>query len=38
MLGTRAEGIFEKLKKFSSPGRNWQKVLIPQHDLLKRSM
>ena len=35
MPGTRAEGIFEKLKKFLSPGSIWQKVLVPQHDLLK---
>ena len=35
MPGTMAEGIFEELKKFSSPGSTWQKVLVPQHDLLK---
>ena len=35
MPGTRAEGIFEELKKFLSPGSIWQKVLVPQHDLLK---
>ena len=35
MLDTRAEGIFEKLKKIFSPGSIWQKVLVPQHDLLK---
>ena len=35
MPGTRVEGIFEELKKFLSPGRIWQKVLIPKHDLLK---
>ena len=35
MPGTRAEGIFEELKKFLYPGRTWQKVLVPQHDLLK---
>ena len=35
MLGTRAEGIFEELKKFLSPGSIWQKVLVPQHNLLK---
>ena len=35
MLGTKAKGIFEKLKKFLCPGRTWQKVLVPQHDLLK---
>ena len=35
MPGTRAEEIFEKLKKVLSPGRRWQKVLENQHDLLK---
>ena len=35
MPGTRAEGIFEELKKFLCPGLTWQKVLVPQHDLLK---
>ena len=35
MPGTRAEGIFEELKKFLSPGSIWQKVLVHQHDLLK---
>ena len=35
MPGTRAEGIFEELKKFLSLGSIWQKVLVPQHDLLK---
>ena len=35
MSGTRAEGIFEKLKTFLSPGNIWQKVLVPQYDLLK---
>ena len=35
MLGTRADGIFEELKKFLSPGSIWQKVLVPQHNLLK---
>ena len=35
MLGTRAEKIFEDLKRFLSPGSIWQKVLVPQHDLLK---
>ena len=35
MPGTRAEGILEELKKFLSPGSIWQKVLVPQHDLLK---
>ena len=36
MLGTRAEEIFEDLKKFLSPRSIWQKVLVHQHDLLKR--
>ena len=35
MSGTRAEEIFEELKKFLNPGSTWQKVLVPQHDLLK---
>ena len=35
MLGTRAEKIFEDLQRFLSPGSIWQKVLVPQHDLLK---
>ena len=35
MPGTRAEGIFEKLKKFLSSESIWQKVLVLQHDLLK---
>ena len=35
MPGTRAEGIFEELKKFLNPGSIRQKVLVPQHDLLK---
>ena len=35
MLGARAEEIFEDLKRFLSPGSIWQKVLVPQHDLLK---
>ena len=35
MPGTRVEGIFEELKIFLCPGRTWQKVLVPQHDLLK---
>ena len=35
MPGTRAEGLFEVLKKFLCPGRTWQNVLVPQHDLLK---
>ena len=35
MPGTSAEEIFEELKTFLSPGRFWQKVLVPQHDILK---
>ena len=35
MPGTRAEGVFEELKKFLSPGSIWYKVLVAQHDLLK---
>ena len=35
MPGARTEQIFEELKKFLSPGSIWQKVLVPQHDLLK---
>ena len=35
MLGTRAEEIFEDLKKFLIPGSIWQKVLVPQNNLLK---
>ena len=35
MPGTRAEDIFEELKKVFEPGSIWQKVLVPQHDLLK---
>ena len=35
MLGTRAEEIFEDLKKFLSPGSIWQIVLVPQNNLLK---
>ena len=35
MQGARAEGIFEKLKKVLSPWSIWQKILVPQHDLLK---
>ena len=31
MLGTRAENFLRTL----SPGGIWQKVLVPQHDLLK---
>ena len=33
--GTKVEEIFQELKKFLCPGRTWQKVLVPQHDLLK---
>ena len=35
MLGTRAEEIFEDLKKFLSLGSIWQKVLVAQNNLLK---
>ena len=35
MLGTRAEEIFEDLKRFLGPGSIWEKFLVPQHDLLK---
>ena len=35
MPGTKAEEIFEELKKFLSPGSIWHKVLVPQYDLLK---
>ena len=35
MLGTRAEGIFEELKKNLSPESIWQNVLVPQHDILE---
>ena len=35
IFNARAEGIFEKLEKFLSPGSIWQKVLVLQHDLLK---
>ena len=35
MPSTRAKGIFDELKRFLSPGRIWQKVLVLQHDLLK---
>ena len=34
MSGTKAEGIFEELKKFLCPESIWQKVLVPQHDFL----
>ena len=34
MLDTRAEEIFEDLKKFLSSGSIWQEILVPQHDLL----
>ena len=33
MPGTRTAGTFDE---FLSPGQSWQKVLVPQHDLLKR--
>ena len=36
MSGTRAEGIFEELKKLMIPRSIWQKVIVPQHNLLKR--
>ena len=35
MPSTRAAEIFEELKKFLNAGRIWQKVLVPQYDLLK---
>ena len=35
MPSTRAERIFEELKKFLIPGSIWHKVLVPEHDLLK---
>ena len=35
MLGTRAEEIFEDLKRFLGPGSIWEMFLVPQHDLLK---
>ena len=35
MLDTRAEEIFEHLKKFLSSGSIWQEILVPQHDLLR---
>ena len=35
MPSTRAERIFDELKRFLSPGRIWLNVLVPQHDLLK---
>ena len=35
MPGTKAEGIFEELKKFLSPRSIWHKVLVPQYDLSK---
>ena len=34
MLGTRAEEIFEGLKKFLNPRYIWQKVFVPQNNLL----
>ena len=33
--GTRAERNFEEVKKFFSPERIWQKVLVLQHDISK---
>ena len=35
MPSTRGEGIFEELKKSLTLRSIWQKVLVPQHDLLK---
>ena len=35
MLSTWAEELFDDLKKFLSPRSIWQKVLVPQYDLLK---
>ena len=35
MPSTKGEGIFEELKKSLTLGSIWQKVLVPQHDLLK---
>ena len=35
MSGTEEERIFEELKKFLNHETIWQKVLVPQHDLLK---
>ena len=35
MPGTEEERIFEELKKFLNHETIWQKVLVPQHDLLK---
>ena len=35
MLDTRAEEIFEDLKKFLSSGSIWQEILVLQHDLLR---
>ena len=35
MMGSGAEQILKQLKKFLSPGATFQKVQIPQYDLLK---
>ena len=35
MPSTKGKGIFEELKKSLTLGSIWQKVLVPQHDLLK---
>ena len=35
MPSTRAEGIFDELKRLLNPGRIWQKVLVLQHEFLK---
>ena len=35
MSSTRADKIFEELKKFWSPRSICQNVMVPQHDLLK---
>ena len=35
MPGTEEERIFEELKKFLNHETIWQKVLVPQHDLLE---
>ena len=36
MQCTRAERVFEQLKKFLSSAGIWQKVSVPQYDLLNR--
>ena len=38
MMGSGAEQILKQLKKFLSPGATFQKVQIPQYDLLKGSV